>query len=134
MEGISDLCIVGIDDRRPPRIRKEPYIDLYFRLNHKAPADWCALFNERISKHEYKPAIKPAEGLFIDAWVREPHEIPSLLETLKKAVADCSEVYIARIEERRRAAQGNSLSTDDVSPEQAELNRVLERLTFDPPD
>ena len=134
MEGISDLCIVGIDDRRPPRIRKEPYIDLYFRLSHKAPADWCALFNERISKHEYKPAIKPEEGLFIDAWVRHPGEIPALLETLKKAITSCSEAYIERIEERRRAAQGNNLSSNNISPEQAELNLIVERLQFDQSD
>ena len=39
MEGISDIRISGMDENRPPRIGKEPYINLYFRLVHKAPAD-----------------------------------------------------------------------------------------------
>ena len=134
MEGISDLCIIGLDDRRPPQIRKEPYIDLFFRLNHKAPADWSSLFNELTSKHEYKPSIKPEEGEFIDAWVRTPREIPTLLNTLKETITKCTEMYIERVEERRRAARGNQASTDSVSPEQAELNRVVEGLKFDQPD
>ena len=31
MEGISDIKIIGIDEKRPPKIRKEPYIDLVFK-------------------------------------------------------------------------------------------------------
>ena len=38
MEGISDLKIIGTDERRPPIIRKEPYIDVFFKLSHQAPA------------------------------------------------------------------------------------------------
>lgn len=39
MVGIKDLKIVGIDPDRPPRIRKEACIDIYFKLPEKAPMD-----------------------------------------------------------------------------------------------
>ena len=47
MEGISDIKICGIDETRPPMIKKEPYIDLNFKLIHKAPKDWCNDFKDR---------------------------------------------------------------------------------------
>ncbi len=37
MEGISDIKIVSIDSKRPPVIRKQPYIALFFTLSHKGP-------------------------------------------------------------------------------------------------
>ena len=67
MKGISDLRIIGIDERRPPIIRKEPYIDLYFKLSHQAPADWCNDFNALLSKHPSAPKINPKEGLYIES-------------------------------------------------------------------
>ena len=36
MEGISDLRIIGIDERRPPIIRKEPYIYLFYIVTQGA--------------------------------------------------------------------------------------------------
>jgi len=51
VEGISDLRITGIDERRPPMIRNVSYIDIYFKLSHKAPADWCKAFNTLLRKH-----------------------------------------------------------------------------------
>ena len=41
MKNINDLKITGIDNARPPRIRKEPYIDLVFTLSEKANKEWC---------------------------------------------------------------------------------------------
>ena len=45
MQGISDINIIGIDETRPPFIRKEPYIDIFFELSHQAPIDWCKDLN-----------------------------------------------------------------------------------------
>jgi len=45
MDGISDIRIVGIDAKRPPIIRKEPCIDIYFELSHKVPKYWAEEFN-----------------------------------------------------------------------------------------
>ena len=70
MEGISDIKITGIDEKRPPVIRKEPYIDIFFKLSHQAPADWCKDFNALLSNHPTAPKIKEKEGLYIEGWVR----------------------------------------------------------------
>lgn len=102
MEGISDIRIVGLDERRPPRIRKEPYINLFFKLSHEAPADWCQCFNSLLAKHGSTPKIKPDEGLFIETWVRKPGEIEAHLELLKK--------------KWRSAARPTSTTSSSISP------------------
>ena len=130
MEGISDIKIVGIDEKRPPVIRKEPYIDLYFKLSHKAPADWCGDFNSLMMKHPCKPKIDKQKGLFIDAWVRTPDDIATLLEILKKNVAQCSDDYIRRIEAALNSQQGEDDSLSQVTAEQGRLNRIIAELDF----
>ena len=130
MEGISDIRISGIDESRPPRLRKEPYINLYFRLNHKAPKRWCELFNDLLGKRRHQVKLDPDEGLFIDSWVRTPDEIAPLLEVLKEAVRRCSEEYIARIERENAAAAASGKSVDDDG-EQGKLNRIIAGLNFD---
>lgn len=132
MEGISDIRIIGIDDMRPPRIRKEPYINLYFKLSHKAPAQWCADFNALVAKKTYTTRIDPGEGLFIETWLRKPEEIETVLEGLKAAVKEASEVFIARMkaEALAAAAAGNTLNPEDEG-EQGRLNRIIAGLKFD---
>lgn len=130
MEGISDIKIIGVDEKRPPVIRKEPYIDLYFKLSHKAPADWCVDFNSLMVKHPCKPKIDKQKGLFIDAWVRKPDEIVTLLETLKKNVAQCSDDYIRRIEAALNSQQGEDDTLSQVTAEQGRLNRIIAELDF----
>jgi len=133
MIGISDIRICGLDDRRPPRITKQPYIDLSFKLSHKAPEDWCRRFNDLVANDPYKPKIDPKEGLYIDAWVRAPGEIPPMLAHLNKKVDQCTTVHIEAIEAARRRSEGASAS-EGPSPEQEELNRVIASLQFDAPD
>lgn len=131
MEGISDIRIIGIDDKRPPKIRKEPYIDVVFRLSHQAPADWCRDFNALLSKHPSAPKLKEKEGLYIETWVRTPEEIAILLEHLKEKVAQCSRLYIERVERSiRSAANVNaSVSLEDEGA-QGRLNRIVAALDF----
>lgn len=130
MEGISDIKIVGIDERRPPRIRKEPYIELYFRLSHKAPKDWCQNFNALLSKHYYAPKIKVEEGLFIETWVRKPEEIEGVLDLLKTNVTECIQQYIRKVEAQERAAMDPG-SQGEESGEQGRLNRIIGGLNYD---
>jgi hypothetical protein len=130
VEGISDIKIVGIDERRPPRIRKEPYIELYFRLSHKAPADWCQRFNALLSKHFYGPKIKVDDGLFIETWVRKPEEIEDLLDLLKANVAKCHAEYIRNIEAQELAAMRTGRQGEE-SDEQGRLNRIIAELNYD---
>lgn len=129
MEGISDIRISGIDPTRPPLIRKEPYINLFFRLNHKAPAKWCDDFNNLFSRSNYPVKIDPAEGLIIETWVRKPEEIEPLLKTLKEAVKGASSTYISRLEAEALAAAAKGANPGDEG-EQGRLNRIIAALDF----
>lgn len=131
MEGISDIKIIGIDEKRPPIIRKEPYIDLKFKLSHKAPADWCREFNSLMSKHSTAPKIIEKEGLFIDAWVKSPGEIADFLELLKKAVTKSTQVYIERIEKSSRDSANASMLEVGDEGEQGKLNQIIASLNYD---
>ena len=132
MKGISDIKIVGLDEQRPPMIRDKPYIDLFFKLSHKAPEDWCKDFNALLSNHPTKPRIKEKEGLFIDAWVKSPDDVEKFLDQLRGKVADCSKAYIKRIELSvlNAAKDGASMSREETG-EQGRLNRILAGLVFE---
>lgn len=131
MEGISDIRIAGMDENRPPRLRKEPYIDLYFRLLHKAPPEWCVGFNDLLVKHEYAPSIKEDEGLFIETWVRSPDEVAGLFQILKEKVTECTAKYIEKIDASKRDADSNNdLLQKDGEGEQGRLNKIIAGLDF----
>ena len=83
MEGISDIKIIGIDEQRPPKILKEPYINLFFKLSHEVPKQWCEDFNMLIGKRKYPVKVNPSAGLFIETWVRLPTEIKATLDDLR---------------------------------------------------
>ena len=69
---------------------KEPYIDLFFRLSHKAPKKWCEDFN-KLSKDLVPPVkINENEGVFIDAYVRDMSHIPEHLARIKKKITSGS--------------------------------------------
>lgn len=132
MEGISDIKITGIDERRPPKMRKEPYIDLVFKLSHKAPADWCKDFNDSLSKTTYAPKIDLQEGLYIQTWVRTIDEIAAHLQLLKKGVTDCTVRYIEKVQQLARTADGATNLLKEGSGEQGRLNAVIAGLKFEP--
>jgi len=132
VEGISDIRIIGIDEKRPPKIRKEPYIDVIFKLSHQAPVDWCQDFNALLSKYPSAPKIKEGEGLYIEAWVRTPDEIVALLDQLKKKVAECNRRYIERVEiSIRNAGDASAAVGQEQGGEQGRLNRIVAALKFD---
>ena len=131
MEGISDIKIIGLDEARMPRILKEPYINLYFKLSHQAPKRWCDLFNDQVAKGDYTIKIDPLKGEFIETWVRKPDEVQAVLTALKLAVRNCIETYISRIraETDANAALGAHAKSQDEG-EQGRLNRIIESLNF----
>ena len=131
MEGISDIKIIGVDETRPPIIRKEPYIDIFFKLSHQAPSDWCNDFNNLLAKHPSCAQVKEKEGLFIETWVREPDEISSLLDDLKSSVLECTRQYIARIEFSAQQAAGRGNAQEEATGEQGRLNKIIDSLEFD---
>lgn len=130
MEGISDINIIGIDELRPPVIRKEPYIDLYFKLSHQAPADWCRDFNDLLSQHPFSAKIKEKEGRYIECWVRTPDEIAGLFAVLKQHITDCIRQYIERIEHARLHAITADTASLEEEGEQGRLNRIIASLDF----
>lgn len=132
MEGISDIKIIGIDEKRPPIIRGAPYIDLFFKLSHQAPSDWCADFNALMTKQPGSPKIKQKEGLYIETWVKTPDLIVDYLELLKKSVTLCNDMYIERI--KQKAASDNKNNDTSGAAEdspQGRLNRIIAGLDFD---
>lgn len=130
MEGISDIRIMGMDERRPPRIRKEPYIDLVFRLTHKTPVDWCHDFMSRQSSLDYKSTINTDECLYIETWVRKPEEIAGHLKTLKEIVAGCNARFIEKIQASERDRDGDNEKLLKEDGPQGQLNRIVAGLDF----
>jgi len=132
MEGISDIKIIGIDEKRPPRILREPYIDLYFKLSHKPPLDWSRDFKELMAGHPSKAKVDEKSGLFINGWVRTPDEIASFLDLLKQKVEQCTREYIERIESSvRTAGENNESMVSEETGEQGRLNKIIASLEFD---
>lgn len=130
MEGISDIRIKGFDEIRPPKIIKEPYINLYFELNHQASKDWCEDFNRLVAKGEYPIKIDPNKGLIIETWVRKPEELELVLTSLKKQITTCIENYIIKIEaETKMAATPGDIS--EANGEQGRLNTIVAGLKFE---
>jgi len=130
MEGISDIKITGVDEKKPPRLRKEPYIDIVFKLSHQAPPDWCDDFNGLMTKLKSTAKINKTEGLYIETWVRLMEEIPKHLEQLHKGVAECSRIYIAKILQQRQNTADNDTS-HEIGGEQGRLNKIIAGLKFE---
>lgn len=130
MEGISDLKIIGIDELRPPIIRKEPYIDIFFKLSHQAPLEWCKDLNALLSKNTSSASIEEKKGLFINTWVRSSGEIPELFNELKTAITECTRLYIERITLASQESLNNDSQAVDDSGEQGQLNRIIASLDF----
>jgi len=129
MENVRDLKIVGLDESRPPTIRKEPYIELYFKLNHQAPKDWILDFNNQMKDAAYPVKIKPDNGKVVETWVRNVDEITQFVEKIKTAVSHCSKVYIEKIEMRTRTSEAKKAGAT-VSEAQMHLNNVIANLKF----
>jgi hypothetical protein len=130
MESITDLKIVGIDESRPPVIRKEPYIELYFKLNRKAPLDWVRIFNDRFSKEKFPVKIKPEACDIVETWVRTVDEVEPAFEMIKAAVRESIEIYLNKILAMKSEEQAKAAGIQ-LSPEQIKLNAVISHLKFD---
>lgn len=130
MKDISDLKIVGIDEARPPIIRKEPYIELYFKLIHQAPREWCQVFNECVAKSTYPISIKIDDGLFVETWVRKAEEVEAALKMIQVAIKTSIALYIETIEAKTRNLTSQSVGVE-ATGEQLELNKIIIGLDYD---
>lgn len=130
MEEICDIRIVGIDEKRPPIVRKEPYIDLYFQLSRQPPKAWCEEFN-RLAKGMTPPVkIDVRTGIFIDAYVRSMDDIPAHFDNIKKKVNACNESYIKSIRQQALDDAEANASRLNAGDEQTRLNTIVAGLEF----
>ncbi len=131
MNDIRDIHISGIDPTRLPRVRKEPYIDLYFTLDPPAPPQWCEAFNDLAGGAEFPATIDPKKGLIIETWVRTPDEIVKALMVLKAVVRKATAATIARAEAEAAALLQVDTPVEERG-EQGRLNAIIATLDFNP--
>ncbi|NVJ60252.1 MAG: hypothetical protein HWE27_07680 [Gammaproteobacteria bacterium] len=133
MEGTLQLKVIGMDPNRPPVIRKEPYIELYFKLNAKAPIQWLKSFVDLVSNGPYPIKMKPAESDIIGTWVRTPAEVEAAFHYIKSQVIANTDHLNKRLLAQKSAEQ--ALANGIVlTPEQIELNTIVANLDFDKAD
>lgn len=130
MDHITKIKIVGLDAKRLPRIRQQPYIDIFFELSLKAPKQWCDDFNIMGKNLEPSVKINHVEGRFIEAWVRNMDDIPKHLNDIKKKIISCNNQYIEnfRLKELAEIEMNQALGKN---AEQEKLNTILANLNFD---
>jgi hypothetical protein len=130
MSAFEEIRIQGIDEDRPPRMRKEAYIDLYFKLSHKAPLDWCEDFN--VLGRQINPAAKIDKntGECIDTYTNDMDGIQSHLNEIKQTVIDCNEQYLEKIRQRAAALAASNAELVGQDGEQHRLNLIISALEF----
>ena len=131
MDNILDIRIIGIDENRPPVIRKEPYIDLFFKLSFKPPPDWCEEFNTLAKDLAPQVKIDKTVREFIDAYVRDMNHIPEHLAKIKAKIAACNEQYMEGIRLKELAVAEKNASLQPEGIEQRKLNSIVAALKFD---
>jgi hypothetical protein len=131
MSDITDIKVIGFDNDRPPRVRKEAYIDLYFQLSQKAPLDWCEDFNALGRKVNPSPKIDKNKGLHIETYVNNMNLIAQQLASVKKLLLECNQQYQQKIDEKARILAASNASLQGQDGEQFKLNQIVEALSFD---
>ena len=130
MEGISDIRIVSVDSKRPPVLRKEPYIDVFYTLSHKVPKPWCEDFNALLAKQKFTASVRGDGGLYVESWVRTPDDIPASYDLIKKMIKQCNENYIAKIMATRGKKDAENDAQSKELGEQGRLNTIVASLDF----
>jgi len=131
MSDINDIKVIGFDNDRPPRIRKEAYIDLYFQLSQKAPLDWCEDFNALGRKVNPSPKIDKNKGLHIETYVNNMSLIAQQLASVKALLLECNQQYQQKIDEKARIQAASNASLQGQDGEQFKLNQIVDALSFD---
>jgi len=131
MSDIKEIRITGFDNDRPPRVRKEAYIDLYFQLSEKAPLDWCEDFNALGRKVNPSPKIDINKGLHIESYVNNMNLIATHLVAVKALLLECSRQYQEKADEKARKLAASNVSLQGEDGEQLKLNEIVAALSFD---
>ena len=131
MTAFEEIRISGIDETRPPKVRKESYIDLHFMLSRQVPEDWCEDFN--VFGRRINPAAKIDKNscLTIDTYVNDMDRIPLQLTELKEAVTECNRQYLEKLRQRELALAAEKTALEGEGGEQQRLNLIVSALEFD---
>jgi hypothetical protein len=130
MATFNEIKIVGFDVNRPPRVRKEAYIDLFYQLSEDAPEEWCEDFIS-FGRH-VSPMAKIEKGsrCFISTYINDMDMIPEHLDQLKQAVIDCNRQYLEKITQREIDQANEAASSEAGGSEQSRLDEIVARLEF----
>ncbi len=131
MQDDTEIKIIGIDSKRPPFIRKEPYIDLVFELSVQTTKQWNEDFVGLFKNSEIRPKIDAAKSVFIQTWTRTMDEIPDHLELLKSKVTECNQMAVDRQAALDLLAMSGSESLEGATGPQGQLNAIIAGLKFD---
>jgi len=130
MATFKEIRIVGFDVNRPPRVRKEAYIDLFYRLSEDAPEEWCedfASFGRHVSP--IARVEKGGRGV-ISTYVNDMEIIPEHLEQLRQAVSDCNRQYLEKITQREIDQAKADALPDEQGSHQSRLNEIVAGIDF----
>lgn len=130
LNSISDIKIIGFDKERPPLVRKENYIDLFFQLSQQAPAEWCEQFNKL--GHQLEPTVKinKSNGIIIETWIRDMNLIQVHLDKIKEKITLCTEQILQIIKQKELEALARNTSIQGQDGEQNKLNLIVTSLDY----
>jgi hypothetical protein len=131
MTQFSEIKITGIDTNRPPRVRKEAYIDLFYQLSEDAPEEWCddfVSFGRQVNPLAKIDKIKPG---FINTYINDMDEIPKHFEQIKQAVVDCNTQYMEKLMKREQALARENVTAREEGGQQFKLDEIIAALDFD---
>mgnify|MGYP006883062480 CR=1 FL=1 len=131
MNSIDSIKIVSIDDKRPPMVRKEDYIDLFFKLSQEPPSDWCDDFNSL--GHQLEPIVKidKRNVLILETWIRDMSQIPEHFKNIKQKIIICNEQYLEKIKQKELAALVKNAAQSGQDGAQNKLNLIMASLDYD---
>ena len=131
MSSFDEIKITGLDPDRPPQVRKESYIDLFFKLSTEAPLDWCEDFNALGRRLNPAAKIGKTTADCIDTYTNNMEKIPSQLDEIKQTVKDCNEQYLEKIKQKAMALAASNAALQGQGGEQDKLNQIIAALVFD---
>lgn len=127
----TEIRITGIDANRPPRIRKEAYIDLYYQLSEDAPEEWREDFNALGRGVDPQAKIEKGAPGFVSTYVNDMETIPGHFEQIRQAIADCNEQYLAKLKQRQESLARQNAALQEQGGQQFRLNEIIAALDFE---
>ncbi|MDH5355927.1 MAG: hypothetical protein OEY09_15905 [Gammaproteobacteria bacterium] len=131
MTQFNETKIKGIDANRPPRIRKEAYIDLFYQLSEDAPEEWCEDFSNFGRRINPLAKIEKGSRCFIGTYVNDMDSIPAHFKQIKQAVMDCNTQYLEKIRQRELVLVKDNAASQEQGGLQFKLNQIIASLDFE---